>query len=385
MGPAGADLLLVDDERDFLESLARRLSLRGYNVHTAENGPDALAALDATPIDVAVLDVRMPGMDGVTLLKELKRRHGEVEVLILTGHADLEASLQGMQHGLFDYLTKPVDIDRLTAKIEAALARAKGRAASQVRTFSQKMKERMASADRLAVVGTMAASIVHEINNPLAVINESTGYLQTVVGKAELPPDLKAKLEMALAKTAAAVDRAKVISRRLLSFARRSDSVAKLVDFQDLAGEVLDLTHKPAEHAKVRVSVRMETGQAKSWLDPYPLRQVLLNLVSNAIQAQDGGGEVEIAIAGGENTVVMAVRDQGPGIPPENMERIFEPFFTTKPEEIGTGLGLPVSRSIVEELGGRLEVESTLGEGTVFKVILPRNKPPADQSAGEES
>ena len=86
----GANILLVDDERDFLQSLARRLSLRGYAVHTADNGSAALELLDRQPIEVAVLDVRMPGMDGVATLKELKRRHPGVEVLMLTGHADLE-------------------------------------------------------------------------------------------------------------------------------------------------------------------------------------------------------------------------------------------------------------------------------------------------------
>ncbi|MFH2125470.1 MAG: response regulator, partial [Pseudomonadota bacterium] len=327
MADDGAKLLVVDDERDFLESLAKRLTLRNYTVHIADNGPAALELLDSVPIEVAVLDVRMPGMDGVATLKELKRRHPEVEVLMLTGHADLDGPLQGLQLGFFDYLTKPVDIERLTAKIQSALNRARGRASDPGRTFSQKMKERMATADRLAVLGTLAASVAHEINNPLAVINDSTGYMQTVVAKADLPVETRQKLEMALGKSAAALDRARHISRRLLSFSRSTDSNAKLVDLSELAAEVIDLTKKPAQHMKVEVAARAEASNLSARLDPYKLRQVLLNLVVNAIQAQESGGKVEIIISGNDKEAVISVKDNGPGIPPENMERIFEPFF----------------------------------------------------------
>jgi signal transduction histidine kinase len=107
-------------------------------------------------------------------------------------------------------------------------------------------------------------------------------------------------------------------------------------------------------------------------VDPYLLRQVLLNLVTNAIQAGGEGGKVEIILGGGPEEAVIEVADDGPGIPAENLERIFEPFFTTKPVETGTGLGLSVSRSIVEELGGRLEVESAPGKGALFRMRLPR-------------
>jgi two-component system NtrC family sensor kinase len=380
----GANLLLVDDERDFLESLARRLSLRNFTVHTAESGTAALELLDREPIDVAILDVRMPGMDGVATLKELKRRHPEVEVLMLTGHADLDGPLRGLQSGFYDYLTKPVDIERLISKIQSALDRAQGRAMAPGRTFSQKMKERMATADRLAVLGTLAASVVHELNNPLAVINDSTGYMQTVVAKADLPADTREKLEMALDKSATALDRARNISRRLLSFARGADSQAKLLDLREMVSEVIELTQKPAQNMKVEVKARAESGPFTVRLDPYKLRQVLLNLVVNAIQAQESGGMVEITVSGDENEAVISVRDFGPGIPPENMERIFEPFFTTKPEEIGTGLGLPVTRGIVEELRGRLEVECKEGEGALFKVVLPREQIPVSGDAARE-
>ena len=106
--------------------------------------------------------------------------------------------------------------------------------------------------------------------------------------------------------------------------------------------------------------------------DPYQLRQVLLNLVSNAIQAGEKGQTVSISAAVTENNIIIEVADRGAGIPPENLQKVFEPFFTTKAPDKGTGLGLFVSRNIVETLGGEIEVQSRVGEGSNFKVILPR-------------
>jgi signal transduction histidine kinase len=108
------------------------------------------------------------------------------------------------------------------------------------------------------------------------------------------------------------------------------------------------------------------------WSDPYQVRQVLINLVTNGLQAVAPGGMVEIIITGNEKDAIAVVRDNGPGIPPENLARIFEPFFTTKPPGEGTGLGLSVSRGIIEKLGGQIKVDSKLGKGTIFSVSIPR-------------
>jgi signal transduction histidine kinase len=107
------------------------------------------------------------------------------------------------------------------------------------------------------------------------------------------------------------------------------------------------------------------------------VRQVLINLVTNGLQAVAPGGRVDLTITGNDAEAVALVRDDGPGIPSENLQRIFEPFFTTKPPGEGTGLGLSVSRGIIDKLGGRIEIDSKLGQGTTFKVILPRKPVPS--------
>jgi signal transduction histidine kinase len=369
-------VLLVDDEVDFVTSLGQRLVLRGLPTLTASSGPEALSLLDDHPVDVVVLDVRMPGMDGIETLRRIKEAHPRVEVVMLTGHADLESSLEGMRFGFFDYLTKPVQLEQLVEKIDDAYRRRCGEEIDDQEAFTDKLQQHMIVADRLSSLGELAASIAHEINNPLAVISESAGWLRSKTGhEGTTPADLEAAVEIALDKIEVAIDRAVRISRNFLRFARAPDSHLHDIDLGDLAAEVCELTSKTVAAADIDVTVTLQPDTDPSVRsDPFQLRQVLLNLVTNAVQAIGRDGRVEIVVGGDAESAYIAVIDDGPGIPEENIERIFEPFFTTKEEGHGTGLGLAVSRGIVEKLNGQIEVDSRPGSGCTFRVVLPRNR-----------
>ncbi len=367
-------VLLVDDETDFLESLGQRLRLRGVPALTAASGPEALAILGDQPVDVVVLDVRMPGMDGIETLRRIKEAHPRVEVVMLTGHADLESSLEGMRFGFFDYLTKPVQLPLLIEKINDAYCRRGADESGDREVFTAKLQQHMIVADRLSSLGELAASIAHEINNPLAVIAESAGWLRSRTGRDEITKaDLEESVGHALDKIESAIDRAVRISRNFLRFARAPDALVRDIDLDELALEVRDLMAKTAANANIEITIPAATNLSVT-SDPYQLRQVLLNLVTNAVQAIGRDGRVEIVVAGYADEVAIEVRDNGPGIPQENLERIFEPFFTTKEEGEGTGLGLAVSRGIIEKLNGRIEVVSRPGSGCTFRVVLPRQR-----------
>jgi len=371
--PAHPRVLLVDDEVDFLTSLGQRLVLRGLPTLTAANGPDALSILDEHPVDVVVLDVRMPGMDGIETLRRIKEGHPRVEVVMLTGHADLQSAIDGMRFGFFDYLTKPVQLPLLIEKIEDAFNRRSGQATVGNEVFTDKLQQHMIVADRLSSLGELAASIAHEINNPLAVITESAGWLRSRLEDGEMTrAELLDATELALTKIESAIDRAVRISRNFLRFARAPDAVVRDTHLGDLASEIHDLMAKTAGDADIDIDLTLSSeNELTVRTDPFQLRQVLLNLVTNAIQAIGSRGRVEIAVTGSEGEASVAVCDDGPGIPEEHLERIFEPFFTTKEEGQGTGLGLAVSRGIVEKLGGRIEVANRPGQGCTFRLILP--------------
>jgi two-component system NtrC family sensor kinase len=232
----------------------------------------------------------------------------------------------------------------------------------------------------LASLGTLSAGVAHEINNPLAIINDAAGWLADVAAKDDtLSPKMSSAIKLALTKIDHNVQRAKKITHQLLSFSRQNESVIKEFDICAMINEVVDLTRKIADDREAAVVYTCAEKEISIWSDPFQLRQVIVNLVTNGIQAVEPEGKVSMFISGDKEQAAIEVRDNGPGIPAENLERIFEPFFTTKPPGQGTGLGLSVSRGIIEKLGGKLTVKSKLGAGAAFKVTLPR-KPVSGQS-----
>jgi signal transduction histidine kinase len=367
-------ILIVDDESGFREALARRLEKRGAVVNQAGGGREALASLEQEPVDVVLLDVRMPGMDGLTVLKHIREDHPDTEVILITGNVNTQEGVAGIKAGAFDYLTKPIEIEHLIGKIRQAFDKLiRQQEQAREARFRVRMEQQLIAADRLAALGTLSAGTAHEINNPLAIINDSAGWLRTRAAKdSSLSDEMRKDLNLALDKIESSVTRARRITHQLLSFSRQADAMIKEFNLSDLAMDVLEMTRKVAAENQAELTAACEMKEMRLWSDPYQVRQVLINLVTNGLQAVDAGGTVDLVISGDSAEAVAIVRDNGPGIPPENLERIFEPFFTTKPPGEGTGLGLSVSKGIIQKLGGRIEVESKLGAGTTFKVILPR-------------
>ena len=368
-------LLLVDDEYGFRQTVAKRLKKRMIVPEQAASGEEALSILAKKSIDVVVLDVKMPGMDGIETLRQIKEKYPvRVEVILLTGHASTQDGVTGIKSGAFDYLSKPVEFEHLLSKIKQAYEKIlREEEKAKENEFRAKMELQMTTTERLASLGTLAAGIAHEINNPLAIIGESVGWLKMLLKKKEMADmPKKESFDMALEKIEKSVERAKKITHQLLGFVRKSDFVIKEVNLKELMNEVTQFIEREAKNKEIEIVRECKTNQNTVWSDPYQLRQVLINLVTNAIQATDRGGRVTIGIEGGEDEVIVIVKDTGQGIPGENLERIFEPFFTTKPPGEGTGLGLSVSRGIIENLGGQIEVESKIGKGSTFRIKIPR-------------
>ena len=367
-------LLLVDDEENFRQVLAKRLSRRGMAPEQAGSGEECLTLLEKQPMDVVILDVKMPGMDGLEVLRRIKERHEKTEVILLTGYANTQDGVDGIKSGAFDYLSKPVELDHLAGKIKQAHEKILWEAAREREAeFREKMEQRMVAAERLASLGTLAAGVAHEINNPLAIINDSVGWMQLLLNKADMADSpIKGQLEKGLDKIAKSVVRAKKITHQLLGFARKGTSVVSEVNLRQLAEEAVQLVEKEASYKEIEFVQEADASLDSIWSDAYQLRQVLINLLTNAIHATGPKGRIKITLQKDGEQAMLSIQDTGQGIPQEDLERIFEPFYSTKPTGEGTGLGLFVTRGIVEKLGGTIEAESRLGEGTVFRIKLPR-------------
>ena len=367
-------LLLVDDEDHFRQTLAKRLAKRGLASDQAADGNECLSILDKKAIDVVVLDVKMPGMSGIEVLQNITAKYPRTEVILLTGQANALEGVEGIKSGAFDYLMKPIELEHLFNKILQAYEKIlRLDAEQQEAEYRKQMEQQIMVCERLASLGTLAAGVAHEINNPLAIIKESAGWMRQLFAKDELK-DIPRHDDFvkALDKVEKSVERASRITHQLLGFVGKSESSLSEVNLTELIEEAIQLISHEAQNRDIRVLRQMEPSAYTIWSDPYQLRQVLLNLLTNAMHAVNSDGTITIAIEDVGDCRTITISDTGPGIPRENLDKIFEPFFSTKSPGQGTGLGLFVSRGIVEKLGGTIEVASKIGQGASFSIRLPK-------------
>jgi signal transduction histidine kinase len=374
--------LLVDDENDFRQILAKRLNRRGIRVREADRGEKALQMLEEMTADIVVLDVKMPGMDGIECLKRIKRKHAQTEVIMLTGHADIQGGVEGIKSGAFDYLSKPIELEHLIRKIKQAFHKIQRiQAEKKEAAFKEQIKQQMVVAERLVALGTMASGVAHEINNPLAVIQDSAGWLEQILEKPEMQAmPRKDDFKKGLERIDKAVKRAGKITQQLLQAVKTQTtemvdpSTFVEVNLKQLSEEAITLVEPEAALKNITIKLETPEPDPSAWTDPMQLLQVLLNLLSNSIQATDNGGQVLVRLDTSLEEAKILVRDTGCGIPKENISRVFEPFFTTKEADQGTGMGLYVSWGIITGLGGLISVESEVNKGTAFTITVPAKK-----------
>ena len=231
-------------------------------------------------------------------------------------------------------------------------------------------------ANKLASIGRLAAGVAHEINNPLAIINEKAGLIKDIFTfRSHYAGD--AKLAGLIDGIIASVERCGAITRRLLGFARHMEVRIQNVNLGVIIQDVIGFLGKEAEYKSITVSVEIPEDVPEFESDRGKLQQIFLNLVNNAFAAMNDGGHLNIAVGViHDKSVSVTVSDDGCGIAGTDLKRVFEPFFTTKGRSGGTGLGLSITYGLVQELGGDIQVASTVGRGTRFTVTLPLARPP---------
>jgi PAS domain S-box-containing protein len=249
----------------------------------------------------------------------------------------------------------------------AAAALENNRLVGDLRDQMDKLKQaqmQLIQAAKLAAVGELAAGVAHELNNPLTSV---LGFAELLLHAA--PADDRTRLD--LETIANQARRARNIVRNLLDFARQSKPQRLPANVAELLHQTLELIRRHMEGSGVVIEEEYAPDIGALDLDSGQMKQVFLNLITNAAQAMPRGGKLKLRIARQGDEVAISVSDTGHGIPPDVRDRIFEPFFSTKPAGQGTGLGLSISLGIVQEHGGRISVESQVGQGSTFTVWLP--------------
>ncbi len=238
---------------------------------------------------------------------------------------------------------------------------------------SQQILSKAEHTNKLASIGRLATGVAHEVNNPLAVIQQNAGLIQDLLEMVE-KSQYSDTLDKSLKAVQNAVDRCKVITHRLLGFARRMDVSLEDIDINSLLQEVLGFLEKEAIYNYIKVETSFDENIPHIYSDRGQLQQVFLNIINNAIDAIGKDGVIFIRSGmSDENYIELEICDSGCGIEEDSIETIFEPFYTTKEVGKGTGLGLSITYGLVKQLGGTIKVDSIVGQGSIFTIILPIN------------
>jgi len=240
----------------------------------------------------------------------------------------------------------------------------------------KKLQEDLIRVDRLAEIGRTASGIAHEINNPIAVIGEISGWIGAVATDAEgMNSEDREEIETAVRHIREQTRRCRSITHQLLSFVRDSEPSRSSLDIHKLIKETVSFLNPELKYKDVEVVLNLTEDTLLMDTDKQMLEQVLVNLISNAVYAakEKGrqGGRIEIETVQNESMMEIGISDNGPGISEEDQKKMYDLFFTTKPPGKGTGLGLPICQNIISKLGGKLSFDTEAGKGTTFYVKLP--------------
>jgi signal transduction histidine kinase len=402
-----SEILVVDDNPRNLKLLVTMLDQQGYIVRPVNNGKNALLTIQASPPDLILLDIRMPDLDGFEVCEILKEDPAtqDIPVIFISAQHGIEEKLQAFHVGGLDYITKPFQLEEVLARVNTQLnildlrrkdeerieslnqeIMRRERAETSLKEYQEKLedlvvdrttaleqaldqerktRDQLIHADRLTTMGRISASVAHEINNPMQSVLGCLGLAEEAVDESRDPSKY-----FKVAKDA--IRRVTETLNQMRKLYQPSEATRTYQDIKSVLKNVLALTEKQLSERNVAVTLDLDVEVQPIWMVPDQISQVFLNLILNALDAMPNGGRLHINIntntdsSGGIN---IEFTDTGVGISEENLPNVFEPFYTTKEE--GSGLGMAISFSIIQQHGGNMEVDSQPGHGSTFRIWLP--------------
>jgi signal transduction histidine kinase len=378
-------VLLVDDEPSLRLTLTEFLKRAGYEVIAAPDYPSAVMVAKGS-YDVAVIDINLPGRSGIELLHEINSRESYVPVIMITGEPNLSVIPEIVRAGAYDFLAKPVVKEVLLKAVARATEKKllsaekqrleeeiKQRAADLEIRIAERTAELIEAHDRLAhngkvaALGRVAAQVAHEVRNPLYGLLLYTTHLKGEL-EGKLAQD-QAELFDSMIDT---INQLTTTTEQILDLARPVRLALRPVELNCVVNAVLKLLQLQISANGIKVEFEQCDENPTALLDEGCIRAALLNLLLNAVEAMPAGGTLSITTGIDGETLSLVIKDTGAGMTEERIKKIFEPFNSDKAG--GLGLGMPYAKKIIEEHGGKIAIESRLGEGTQVCISLPAEK-----------
>lgn len=379
-----SSILVIDDERGIREGCRRALTPLGYDVTVAETGATGLRKLREGTFDLVLLDLMMPGMSGMEALDRIHEIDPEIVVIIITGYATVEAAVQTIKKGAYDFISKPFTSDDLILVVNQGLERRRlSLETKRLQAIEEEAKELARAKSELEKLDAMKSrfmlTVAHELRAPVAAIQ---GYLGLILD-GYAADDAQEMVESAHQRCGELLN---MIHDLLLLAHMKEKAIETKKTTVSVAGileEVSSLFSAQAEGKGVTLRVEI-SNRPEMLAHEEQLKQLWTNLLSNAIKYTPSGGTVVASLDRKDDQIIGTVSDTGIGIASDDLPRIFEEFYRTKQaknmEDHGTGLGLPIVGEIVEAYGGMIDVDSKLGEGTIFTFTLPQTMKPQDDA-----
>ena len=370
-------ILVIDDEVGPRESL-RMLLKPSYQVHTADCVEAGLRLLRERNPDAIVMDIRMPGMTGIEGLRRIREIDPNLSVIMLTGFGALETAKEALRLGANDYISKPFDAREMQDVIGRNVERTRNyrtseSAAGEIKELNSRLLKELAQKERLASLGQASAEFVHDLGNPLTIV---WGYVQLLAKKLERAELGEAAENSDTARELSIIEENVRLCRELLTMWQSYGSVEasprKPISVSDIVHDVLKGVGPMA--AQNSVELKSDVCQDRCMLmgDAVQIQRATQNVMINALQASaETKGPVSVSCVRKDFYVDIVVSDAGEGIDPSQLNKIFDPYFTTKQGRSGTGLGLYITKKVVEDHNGSIKVDSAPGKGTVFTIRLP--------------
>ncbi|MFH2091958.1 MAG: response regulator [Pseudomonadota bacterium] len=421
------EILVVEDNLSHLQLMSQILSDAGYRVRPANDGDLALQSILKKAPDLILLDMQMPGMNGIEVCRQLKAdtTTQDIPVIFISSHADTDFKVNALKAGGIDYVTKPVDASEVLARIKTHLnlARLQQKLKAQSAKLADEIKghqkaeqekeiiqQQLFHARKMESIGKMAAGVAHEISNPISFISsnlETLGdYLNTIHGLVtdyrhlsetltrlgeQLPNEIARQVQ-SLAEHETTIDIHYLMedSTQILSDCRSgSDRIATILgDLKYFAQPGKEINRFVDINTCLKASLKVVQGElfekavvVTDFGDipavegvPEKLNQAFMNIMLNAAQAIEEKGQIRIQTQKQGEQVHISISDTGCGIEKEDLSKIFDPFYTTRQIGSGTGLGMHVAYHVIKDHHGRIQVDSSVGQGTTFTITLPAVK-----------
>jgi two-component system, sensor histidine kinase and response regulator len=397
-GPEERDrIVVIDDDYAMRVSCRQILAKSGFEVETFEDGTQGLVGVAELKPSLVVVDLKMPGLSGMDVIRRVREIDPEIVLVVITGYATIGTAVEAMKSGAYDFLPKPFKPDELRLIVDRGLER---------RNLQRKSRE--LEVERELMKRRFVSFITHQLKSPLAAIHQYLDVLKRLGDSTEVAAKREEWLDRCLARTAEL--RRLIDDWLLLAKSEGATLVTKRerVDLKPVLTSLLASYEERAREAEVELETKLPEPEYPVLGDRNCVAVLFDNLITNAIEYNRRGGRVTVTAHRQPGEMVVDVRDTGQGIPEEAVALLFEEFFRLR--EVGngngtgnedggengnrndggprrklkgTGLGLPICKRIVSELGGGIEVESKVGEGSTFRVHLPEY--PVARSNGAET